>query len=462
MKNVIDLVANELIENIDSKKDSQQVALQFVLEELDAAQLGNDFVRDRIKSFYFNESEYVGAMNRSWGDVDGESGPQQALLKATNIFAQILGIDLAAALRIYIVEYIARHYQLGRFYISREIEMASKPLALFGDCVGGDNKAHPHFKFLLEDENKPVRDVIVRWASGFEDRDNKLSFEFQTTFNSSFWEIYLHQCLKDLGMVIDFSKAAPDFTAKTKGGKIINIEAVTANHAANSSPEWTSEELRSDSDFLNFSCVRILNAIDSKHKKFLNSYSLLEHVEGKPFIVAVAPFEQPMFFMQNNEAIIRVLYGKGIDKYNGFAAIETPTALKNKDVYLDLGIFTSEKYKEISAVVFSTIATIGKAITQTSLDYVVRCSRYHEERGLVGEIKNNSEHFETHLDGLQVHHNPYAAVPLPPEAFNSYEITHYYYDIPSKIIDNQQKSYTIISRNVIIPVRQKEKNAGLR
>ena len=64
------------------------------------------------------------------------------------------------------------------------------------------------------------------------------------------------------------------------------------------------------------------------------------------------------------------------------------------------------------------------------------------------EFKPNEKHFETHLDGLQVHHNPYAEVKLNPELFNKYEVTHYYYDTKSERIDNQQKKYTMISRNI--------------
>lgn len=197
--------------------------------------------------------------------------------------------------------------------------------------------------------------------------------------------------------------------------------------------------------------MRILNAIDAKHKKFLQSYSKLEHVKGRPFVIALAPFEQPMFFLQNNEAIIRVISGQGIDKYDSFVEVETPTALKNGKTPLDLGMFTSSKYKEISAIISSTTATIGKAITQISLPVDVRCSRYHEQRGLIVEIIRNAKHFETHLYGLQVHHNPYAENKLPPEAFDRYEITHYYYDVASKAIENQQRSYTLISRNILPP-----------
>lgn len=448
MQKIIDSTVAILIKTIDSKKDRRKVALQFILEELDAVRNGNDFVRDRIKRFYFNENDYIGAMDRSWEDVDGKSGPQQILVAITIALSQKVGIDTAAMVRISIVEYIAHHYKFGRFYKNSEVKAASKPLNLFEILVDDESLLHPHFKFLLEKENKPICDVISRWASGFEDRDNKFNYEFQSTFNSSFWEIYLYQCFKDLNMTVDFSKACPDFTVKNPNGEIINIEAVTANHAHNSAPEWGGEELKRNDDFLNFACVRILNAINSKHKKFFQTYSKHEHVKGTPFVVAIAPFEQSMFFIQNNEAINRVLYGQGIDKYNDFVDVEVPVAIKNENVPLELGKFTNNKYKEISAIIFSTTATIGKAITQTSLARDIRSSRYHEQRGLIMELTENAKHFETHLDGLQIFHNPYAINKLPSGTFERYEVSHYHYDIASKTIDNQQKSYTLISRNI--------------
>ncbi|MCC9654174.1 hypothetical protein, partial [Vibrio sp. MA64] len=69
MQKIIDSTVSELIKIIDSKQDSKKVAWQFVLEELDAARHGSDFVQDRMKRFYINESEYIDAMSRSWDDV---------------------------------------------------------------------------------------------------------------------------------------------------------------------------------------------------------------------------------------------------------------------------------------------------------------------------------------------------------------------------------------------------------
>jgi len=236
MQEVIDSSVKELIKIIDSKPNSPAVAWQFILEELDAAKDGIPFVKDRIDTFYISAKEYSGSMNRSWADVEGESGPQQFLLKITMAIANTENIETAAMVRINIVEYVIQHYSYGRYYLDRSIRNASKPLDLFTSTTTED-KLHSHFKYLLDQENEEIKKVLLRWSSGFEDRDNKFNHEFQTTFNSSFWEIYLNQCFHDLGMSIDFSRISPDFTVTSKNNNLINVEAVTANHAINSDPE---------------------------------------------------------------------------------------------------------------------------------------------------------------------------------------------------------------------------------
>jgi len=447
MQEVIDSSVKELVKIINSKPNSLAVAWQFILEELDAAKDGMPFVQDRIDTFYISSEEYFGAINRSWDDVDGWSGPQQFLVNITIAITNTTNIDTAAMVRITIVEYIIQYYGFGRYYLDKSLRSAKKPLDLFS-LVAKKDKLHPHFKHLLEKENEEIKNVVLRWSNGFEDRDNKFNYEFQTTFNSSFWEIYLNQCFHDLDMSIDFSKSSPDFSVVSKNKNIINIEAVTANHAINSDPEWSRPESQKEKgEFLNFSCVRILNAINSKYKKYKESYSKLDHVIGNPYIIALAPFDQPYFFIQNNEAIIRVLYGQGID--DNSKEVFVPAAKKNPKVSLMLGIFTNDMHKEISAIIFSTTATIGKAISQSSLNCKIRSSRYHHRKGLVCELTDNSNFYETHLDGLQIHHNPYAENPINASDFDKYEVTHYYYDVENREIDNQQKNYTLISRNAI-------------
>jgi hypothetical protein len=57
----------------------------------------------------------------------------------------------------------------------------------------------------------PERRVLEEWAKGFIDRDGKFVNEFQTTFESSMWELYLNAYLRELGATLNFSHHAPDF-----------------------------------------------------------------------------------------------------------------------------------------------------------------------------------------------------------------------------------------------------------
>ncbi|MCD9481080.1 hypothetical protein [Photobacterium phosphoreum] len=183
MQQIIDTAVQEIIQIIDSKKNSTNVAWQFILEELDVAQHGTEFVVDRIQRFYINKSDYNGALKNSWEDVDGSTGPQQYLLGVTSFVAEKTDFEIAAMVRITIVEYVLKHYKFGRYFLNTESKRANKPLALF-DIIAKPEKLNPNFKHILPEEYEPVRNVLNRWASGFEDRDNKFNHQFQETFNS--------------------------------------------------------------------------------------------------------------------------------------------------------------------------------------------------------------------------------------------------------------------------------------
>ena len=454
MQRIIDETVKELIRIIDSKQYSEAVALQFVLEELEIGQTKTPFVQQVISNCGIDKSKYNGAMDKSWNDVNGINGPQQYLLKLTMALSQQVNSEIAVNVSISIVGYIIRHYKLGKYSQknqNKEKKTIKKYINLFKIQVD-KNKLHPNFIYLLKDEKKPLRDILTKWAENFEDRDNKFVKDFQSEhFNSYFWELYLYQAFKELKMRVDFSKPAPDFTVNTSYGTI-NVEAVTSNHAHEDKPEWSLKSFKdgiktkSDKDFLDYSSVRLLNALNSKHKKYIKNYSKLEHVQNKPFIIAVAPFEQAGFFMQNNEAINRVLYAQGVDKKT-WKEIVINTVEKKNGVELELGMFTTDKYKEISAIIFSTTATMSKAIVQTNLNCMVRVSKYHSKKGLLMDMLDNNKYIESHIDGLQIHYNPFAETPLDDRIFNEYEISHYFYDVELKEIKVFQNDNTLISRN---------------
>src|ERR1700721_3060430 len=94
--------------------------------------------------------------------------------------------------------------------------------------VAAEDKLHHNFLATIKPNAAGVRRVLTGWADGFVDRDGKFVAEFQTTYNSSFWELYLFAVLKHLGIKADFSHAAPDFVAADYP---FAIEAAIASHA---------------------------------------------------------------------------------------------------------------------------------------------------------------------------------------------------------------------------------------
>ena len=179
---------------------------------------------------------------------------------------------------------------------------------------------HSNFQNTWIQRNPWNECVIADWVSGFEDRDGKFAKEFQTTFNSSFWELYLFACLKQLNFTVDFSHQSPDFVI-SKGSEKFCVEAAIASNAKGTEAEWegSPESRMSESvdrqGIVERSIPRLTNTLAAKHKRYRDYYSTLNHVSGHPFIVAIAPFEQPQSYMQTDRAIRNVLYQYDIPVY---------------------------------------------------------------------------------------------------------------------------------------------------
>jgi hypothetical protein len=151
------------------------------------------------------------------------------------------------------------------------------------DPIVEDCRQHEHFRALLRIGNGFNLDVMNDWASGFVDRDGKFVEEFQTTFNSSFWELYLFAVIKKLGMQVDFSHATPDFCVPSGG---FNIEATIASNAQGAEPEHARLDKMPPSDlniFNRHTIIRLSNSLMMKHRKYLHSYAKLDHVKDRAY-----------------------------------------------------------------------------------------------------------------------------------------------------------------------------------
>ena len=309
---------------------------------------------------------------------------------------------------------------------------------------------HKNFGNVIAEQTDFARKVLLSWADGFVDRDGKFVKEFQTSFNSSFWELYIFACLKELGFEVDFSFNRPDFVIKNDYVSFC-IEASIASSAIDTPDEWEAdfspETLKKvDKDkVVDSATIRLSNTLTAKYKKFSKEYSELDQVKNKPFIIAIAPFEQPFSYIQNEQAIQRVLYG-----FNKFIYEEYPE--RNERIilgqeYIDsikkpngseipLGYFVKEEMKEVSAVIFSNTATFGKvrALSDDPGDIFFESIRYNDF-GLkpIHTILPKKEYSETILDGLHIFYNPFASHPISSEFFDRKEITHHDYDFKKGI-----------------------------
>lgn len=263
--------------------------------------------------------------------------------------------------------------------------------------------------------------------------------------------------MKELGLSVDFSHHAPDFVLN--GDHIFNIEARISNNAEEATPEhdlnYKLQKLKDPNiqidieKIFNIATARHVRSLAAKHSKYKSSYKDLGHVRGKPFVLAIAPFEQPFFYFQGSEAISRVLYASTLT-FEGYKPFESIIGSNGSSI--PLGYFTNDRMKEISAVLFSPSATIGKIrALSTDPDFVMfKTLRYGKSPLVpVSELSLKKDYRETLLDGLHVFHNPYAENPLEYHIFDRPEVLQHSFDISSRTPIDDHKEGALIVRQVI-------------
>lgn len=333
-------------------------------------------------------------------------------------------------------------------------------------------KQHQHFRNVLMQEHAASRDVVMGWADGFPDRDGKFVQEFQISFNSPFWEIYLYAVFREYGFAFDWSRASPDFLLAREGHQFC-VEAVTANAADGKPNEWDrkfdpANPMPIDIAALNKEAmVRLANAIHSKHKKYTTSYAQLPHVGGKPFVLAVAPFEQPHFNHQYNRPIKSVLYDHYVDEGayqkdpkafpNGPPTRHLGFVTKDNGADIQLGFFNDDRMRHISAVLFSCTATWGKVDSLSAQTKgrrtIVQTVWGSDPDGRPAMRAGYAEEIgETLTDGLQIYHNPYALNPLDPSAFRRHGVVQNYLDESAGRWVEEELNRSLFSRFVMTMV----------
>ncbi|MGE6397374.1 hypothetical protein [Chryseobacterium scophthalmum] len=287
-----------------------------------------------------------------------------------------------------------------------------------------DEKLHAKFKYL---RNNLFREQLVlqKWVEKFEDRDNKIIKEFQMSFHSSFWEFYLYAVFTEIGCTVDFSQNRPDFIIDSP--KRILVEAVASGINTVSGRSESTRTANDTSSMLlpphkqpdffevmDEAITRYSNSIYSKKEKY-KEYAECSWVTGEePYVIALGSYAQVNYGREYIYPMMALLFGDYYDpsqqKYIDKTFIKKP----GTDVDIPLGLFRNPEFGDISAILFSCTATLGKLTSLAnsssewpSINHVLNIRHDFEEPYYkLHEVSPQNPEFLT--DGLFVFHNPYA------------------------------------------------------
>jgi hypothetical protein len=314
-----------------------------------------------------------------------------------------------------------------------------KAIDLFAQIAPVEQQ-HPYFvKLANEPSFLPARSIINAMMPHFVDIDGNFVEQFQTTgFDARLWELYLDAYLVEEELFIQREQHAPDFMV-SKFGKSVAIEAVIVGRKSNNPPTYfkAAPEPRipaeSSDDRQDQMSIRFGSPLYTKLQK---KYWTLDHVKGKPLIIAVADFHDDQSMVWSGTALLRYLYGVSHDFHRDDTGqlIISPVKIETHKAgskEIPSGFFFQPEAENISAVLFSASGTISKFNRigrQSGYKHpdvtMVRMGSCHDHdpnaalpkmfRYVVDETCK-----ETWAEGLSMFHNPRATHPVPEELFPS-------------------------------------------
>ncbi len=266
-------------------------------------------------------------------------------------------------------------------------------------------------------------------------------------FHTRMWEAQLLAAFREQGLHVSQPFESPDFHIRNRLGGEAWVEAVTANperrfdhmNAPRVPPPSEREAL-----FFGPAALRFAKTIGNKLQR---RYDQLPHVQGKPFILAVADFHAPGSMRWSREGLAGYLYGRGaevvVEDGRPVARATYATHLHGPSRF-PAGLFANADHAELSAVIFSNACAISKLSR-------VMVSAGADPKGLrytrIGKFFNRTEGalqgddfcldvasgayralwpqgHEPWSAEIEVFHNPFARHPVPHELLP--EATHWF------------------------------------
>jgi hypothetical protein len=165
------------------------------------------------------------------------------------------------------------------------------------------------------------------------------------------------------------------------------------------------------------STIRLSNALVGKSEAYKKRYAALPHMAGRSYVVAIANFGRQDFNFLGDVAMQRLLYDPANNKQ----------VLKANGSPVALGLFDSDTFAHISAVMFSSVATFGKtrALGEHEGEFVFLATRIRNNVEPIRIVARKADYKESLTDGLKLYTNPHAAVPIDATLFEDPGIWRY-------------------------------------
>ncbi|EBL2029111.1 hypothetical protein COD52_24765 [Escherichia coli] len=351
-------------------------------------------------------------------------------------------------------------FKQSLYFNAYRMRVMKKDSDLF--LVRKGTKVHSKVKFLLEKSYEKEREVLNEMFEGFVDRDHKVINQFQETFHSTFWEIYLYSVLKKCNFDIDWSHEHPDFVISAP--KKFYMEAVTSNKRFNKEHNYQHNKggvfeiikgyrdpreynaLMRESISRNYYKIRDkLNCYNDKYKR--NDW----FDDTLPYVIALGSYSQESYGREYIFPLLALLYGQyyipSEKKFSEAMFIYRP---EDNDIdekeKIPLGIFYLKEYADVSAIVFSSTVSLGKLSALCSSDNKIIHVWYDGD--LREPFKITIDKKEKLTDGLFVFHNPLAKKPLPLSVFECEHICQFYSD-KNGIITSKSPHAHLVGRGLV-------------
>jgi hypothetical protein len=198
--------------------------------------------------------------------------------------------------------------------------------------------------------------------------DSDHQIQAKRDFHSRFWEKYLAVTLLEHGLQpTKLGEGYPDFAIPLQNN-LIHIEAVAPNSGSGKDVvpkhplDGTAHYVPREKILL-----RLTNAIQRKHEKWLTGYSSKENVSiSDPFIIAINGREIYSSLLGGNPPfILQALFSIGhltviLNSNDSDYYQSQPKVLKTNQKEVQLGYFLSEEYAHISGIIYSDLNSVNR------------------------------------------------------------------------------------------------------